>query len=278
MNNKQHLIAIDLDGTLLRDDKTISDTSKQVLAHLIELGHTVIIATGRSNRMSHYYYHELKLTTPLINSNGAVLHHPHNKKWGNFHYPVDNKTALEIVDLSYQLKMKNIVATDNDMVYLDRYDVDIISYLDQAQDKTDDGFIVGNIKDELKIDPTLLMIYPDERESTMDIFTKELDGLHTEIIEHRNWGAPFNIIEIMSKGINKASAIKQVAEELSIPKDRVIAFGDEGNDLAMIDYAGMGVAMGNANPELKSIANYVTDTNENDGVANYLKGYFDLKI
>src|SRR5699024_9071174 len=108
--------------------------------------------------------------------------------------------------------------------------------------------------------------------------TSYLNDLHADIIDHRNWGEPTNIIEVMNNKVNKATAIQQVAKEFGISKERIIAFGDETNDLAMIDYAGVGVAMGNAVDELKTVAKHVTDTNENNGIGQFLADYFQLKI
>ena len=110
----------------------------------------------------------------------------------------------------------------------------------------------------------------------LETLTNTLNDLHADYIDHRNWGAPFHIIEVMNKEMNKGIALKRVADYYQIPKERIIAFGDESNDLEMIDYAGIGVAMGNAIDELKSVANYVTDTNENNGVANFLANYFNM--
>src|SRR5690625_4908938 len=111
MRKQPHLIAIDLDGTLLTDKKTISETSRNTLKSLMDQGHIVVIATGRANRVSISYYNELGLTTPLINSNGAVLHHPLDKGWGNYHTPLKHKTALDIIDMCYDLKTSNILAS-----------------------------------------------------------------------------------------------------------------------------------------------------------------------
>ena len=105
-----------------------------------------------------------------------------------------------------------------------------------------------------------------------------MDDYHAELIEHRKWGAPWNIIEIIKKGINKAVGLQKVAHYFDIPKDRIIAFGDEDNDLEMIDYAGVGVAMGNAIDELKSVAKHVTTTNEQDGIGTFLEAYLKLQI
>ena len=74
-----HLICLDLDGTLLNDNKEISSYTKQVLNELQQRGHQIMIATGRPYRASQMYYHELNLTTPIVNFNGAYVHHPKDK-------------------------------------------------------------------------------------------------------------------------------------------------------------------------------------------------------
>lgn len=83
------------------------------------------------------------------------------------------------------------------------------------------------------------------------IIRDRLRTVHAEVIEHRRWGAPLHIIEIVRRGLNKAVGISHVAKDLGIPRERIIAFGDEDNDLEMIDFAGIGVAMGNGIPSLK---------------------------
>src|SRR5699024_1999493 len=93
----------------------------------------------------------------------------------------------------------------------------------------------------------------------------------------RNWGAPWNIVEIVKKGINKAVGLHKLAHYYHIPQEQIIAFGDGDNDLEMIDYAGVGVAMENGIDELKHIANYVTNTNEASGVAGFLEEYLQLE-
>lgn len=270
--SQKYLIALDLDGTLLTDDKKIATPTKLMIKHLMDLGHIVVLATGRSKRMSILYYNELNLVTPLINSNGAVLHHPRNKKWGIYHTPLERKTALDIVEASYELNSKNVLAAVQDSIYLDRYDQNIVDFYGTV--KIEDGFYIGRLKEKLKENPTLMMLYPDKK--NVETLTNHLNDVHAEVIEHWNWGAPYHIIEVMNKQMNKAEALKKIAEEYHIPKERIIAFGDGANDLEMIDYAGIGVAMGNAIDELKTLAKHVTDTNEKHGVANFLANYFEI--
>lgn len=272
MKNKQHLIALDLDGTLLNDEKKISPHTKNVIQCAIEQGHIVIISTGRPHRASIQYYQELGLDTPMVNFNGALIHHPVDKKWDVLHNPMPKRTALSIVEACYDLHAKNILAEIGDNVYLDKYDEDILNIFAKTSENV--PFTIGNLKSKLNDDPTSLLIYPhpDHIQEMRD----NLDEHHAEIIEHRKWGAPWEIIEIVKKGINKAIGVDKIAYYYGIPKERIIAFGDEDNDLEMIDYAGVGVAMGNAIDELKSIANVVTKDNNQDGIGDFLADY--LKI
>lgn len=272
MNNKKHLIALDLDGTLLTNEKTISTKSKQVLAAAMEQGHIVIISTGRPHRASIQYYHELKLESPMVNFNGALIHHPTDKKWDVLHNPMPRRTALSIVDFCYDMHAKNILAEVQDNVYLDNYDQEILDIFSQTSENV--PFTIGNLKSKLDTDPTSLLIHPHP--DHIEALRKNLDDYHAEVIEHRKWGAPWNIIEIVKKGINKAIGVEKIAYYYNIPKERIIAFGDEDNDLEMIDHAGVGVAMGNAIDELKSVANFVTDTNEKEGIANFLTNYLGI--
>lgn len=271
----KHLIALDLDGTLLRSDQTISPYTKDVLLQLKEDGHVVVIATGRSNRISIKYYKELGLETPLINSNGAHVHHPTNKKWRTRYAPIKHQTAQDIIHMCDEVEPNNILATVYDDVYLERFDQRIYDFF--AGKEGDDSFKIGQLKQLLQADPSILMIYPDEVQvpAIMDYISH---SPHADIVEHRTWGPPLHVVEVMQRGLNKATALKEVADEYDIKRKHIIAFGDEGNDLEMLDYAGIGVAMGNAVDDAKSVAKVVTDCNESDGIGKMLAEHFNLKI
>ncbi|MBC5636681.1 Cof-type HAD-IIB family hydrolase [Ornithinibacillus hominis] len=272
MTKQQHLIALDLDGTLLSDNKVISEKNKKVISKAMADGHIVVIATGRPHRASIQYYHELGLKTPMVNFNGALIHHPEDKKWDVLHNPMPKRTALSIVQACYDLDVYNVLAEVKNQVYLDKYSQDLIDIFYETGDDT--PFIIGNLKSKLNEDPTSLLIHPKEDHITS--LRDHLDEYHAEVIEHRKWGAPWNVIEIVKKGINKAVGLQKIAHYYQIPQSRIIAFGDEDNDLEMIDYAGVGVAMGNAIEPLKSIANHVTVTNEESGIGLFLEEYLSL--
>lgn len=270
---QRYLIAVDLDGTLLTEDKQITPKTKLMIRHLIDQGHIVVIATGRSNRMSILYYDELGLNTPLINSNGALIHHPNDKNWGEYHQPLDMKTAQDILEIGYSLNSRNLLAAVYDDVIVERFDEHIINFYEAGSDSG--KVMIGPVKDKLQEEPTLMLVYPDVE--LLDELTNHLNDVHAETVDHRNWGSPFHIIEIMNKSMNKAVALKKVADYYSIPRERIMAFGDETNDLHMIEYAGIGVVMENGVDELKGIADHITKSNEEDGVAVFLSDYFNIK-
>lgn len=272
MENERHLIALDLDGTLLTDKKEISEQTKQTILKAMKAGHIVVIATGRPHRASINYYHSLELDTPMVNFNGALIHHPSDDKWDVLHNPMPIRTAHKIIEACYDLNVHNILAEVKDNVYLDQYDEDIINIFQSTQN--DPPFTIGSLKNELKEDPTSILIHP--KEENIHEIRAHLDGYHAELIEHRKWGAPLNIIEIVKKGMNKAVGLQKVAYYFNIPEERIIAFGDEDNDLEMIEYAGVGVAMGNAIDELKAVAKHVTGSNEEDGIGVFLEEYLKL--
>ncbi|MFC4403230.1 Cof-type HAD-IIB family hydrolase [Gracilibacillus xinjiangensis] len=273
MGKGKHLIALDLDGTLLTDQKVISPYTKRIVQDAMKEGHIVIIATGRPHRSSIVYYHELGLHTPMVNFNGALIHHPTDKKWDSIHSPLPNRTAKKIIQTCYDFEVENIFAEIEDNIYLDRFDQEILDIFTEPDHA--DLITIGSLKNHLKDDPTSILIHP--KADNMEQLRKYLDDEHASVIEHRKWGVPWNVIEIVRKGINKSVGLNKIAHYFDIPQHNIIAFGDEDNDLEMIDFAGVGVAMGNAINELKEIANYGTNTNEEDGIGIFLADYLNLR-
>ena len=122
---KQHLIVLDLDGTLLTDTQTISPYTKDILTKAKEAGHKVMIATGRPFRASQVYYNELTLTTPIVNFNGAFIHHPRNKSWGEMHSPIAMSVVHDVVDSVNKFQYENLIAEVIDDVYMHKESTDL---------------------------------------------------------------------------------------------------------------------------------------------------------
>ena len=260
----QHLIVLDLDGTLLTDQQKISEKTKQTLFKAKEAGHQVMIATGRPFRASHLYYNELGLSTPIVNFNGALIHHPNDTHWNPVHSPIDISVVHDVVDSIEKYQYENLIAEVMDDVFIHVEDQKMMNIFKMG----DPQVTIGNLKGNLTKNPTSLLIHAEE--NNVPTIRDHLEEIHAELIDHRRWGAPFHIIEIVRKGLNKAVGISLIAKEMGIPRERIIAFGDEDNDLEMIDYAGIGVAMSNGIDQLKNIANEITLSNNEDGIAKIL--------
>src|SRR5699024_4962249 len=267
-----YLICLDLDGTLLNDDKEITSYTISVLTTLQNQGHKLMIATGRPYRASQIYYHELNMNTPVVNFNGAFVHHPKNDQFEIMHEVLDLGLSHEIIQSLQNFGVSNIIAEVRDYVFLNNFD-----------QKLFDGFSMGNPKIEagdlltsLNESPTSLLV--EAEEFMIPRIKQMLTRFYAENIEHRRWGSPFPVIEIVRQGISKARGIDYVKSYLDIDRNHIIEFGDEDNDLEMIKYAKHGIAMENGLDELKHVANHVTYSNNEDGIGRYLNDYFKLNI
>lgn len=265
-----HLIVLDLDGTLLTDEKVISEKTLHTLFKAREQGHEIMIATGRPYRASEVYYHQLKMQTPIVNFNGAFVHHPMDSNWKSIHEPIDLRVVNEVIDALHDYKFYNIIAEVMDDVYLHYHDEKLLDIFSFGKPHV----TTGDIRNYLKTDPTSLLIHAKEED--VPSIRQHLHDVHAEVIDHRRWGAPWHVIEIVRSGLNKAVGLAHVSKYLNIPQQNIIAFGDEDNDLEMIEYAGTGVAMGNAISQLKNIANEVTSSNNEDGIAEFLQERLNL--
>ncbi|WP_054634948.1 Cof-type HAD-IIB family hydrolase [Thalassobacillus sp. C254] len=267
----RHLIVLDLDGTLLTDNKTISKRSLHTLREARKAGHAVAIATGRPFRASQMYYQELALDTPIVNFNGAFVHHPADYSFKGRHSPLDLNVAQTIIDTCQAFNVQNIMAEVVDDVYVHDYDEQFVDLFSMGTSPA----AYGNLKHILDKDPTSLLVYPKEKEDAEHLQSL-LGNKHAKGVHQRSWGAPFHMLEIIKTGNNKAAGLELVTEYCNVSMENVIAFGDEDNDLEMIEEAGIGVAMGNAISDLKNIANEVTLTNEEDGIALFLEDRLSL--
>ena len=230
------LIALDMDGTLLNNQQEISTENRQAIAKAQEQGVHVVLSTGRSLLTCREYAQSLQLSSYLITVNGSEI-------WDESGELVERK----LIDASSIEKMWNLTqehklnfwAVTTDKVWRDEFPEDIASqeWLKFGYDIPDDAL----------------------REEVL----KQIAGISDFEISNSS----LTNLEINALGINKAKGIMTVCERLGITMDEVIAMGDSLNDMAMIEAAGCGIAMGNAQEAVKEAADWVTDTNVNNGVA-----------
>lgn len=263
---KPHLIVLDLDGTLLTDDKRITEKTAQTIQKVKEEGHAVMFATGRPYRATELYYKQLGLSTPVVNFNGAFVHHPLDNSMETIHKTLSLSTVKEVMDTMQKFPWSNMVAEVKDKVYVHYHDELVLDNFKMGKPVV----TTGDIQKYLKDDPTSLLIQANA--SDIETIQAHLQQAHAEVVGNRTWDSPWgHVIEVFPSGLSKAAGLAHVSKWLDIPKERIIAFGDENNDLEMIDYAGVGIAMSNGIDELKAIADDVTTfSNNEDGIADML--------
>jgi Cof subfamily protein (haloacid dehalogenase superfamily) len=273
------LIALDLDGTLLKKDHTIGEATKSALQQAMSLGHIVTIATGRPPRAAVAAYQALQLTTPLIALNGAYI------KFSN--QPGDISVTTLSQDVIEAISQEAIAMGSRGMLG-EIGDHCVIRHSDRPMwmDEEHEHFFYQAVVAETPENPaiylTLSEAWPNNAYSLLIQLPKRQHPqfyrwIHThwpDQIYTRSWRDPFDVVEIIPIGVSKATGLRKIQQHYGISPLRIMAFGDEMNDLEMFNYASISVAMGNANPALLPHATYITDDCENEGIAAYLNTHF----
>lgn len=266
----QKLITLDLDGTTLNSNSQLSSRTIKTINKASEAGHIVSIVTGRPYRMARDIYDQLGLNTPMANFNGALMHVPHQKWDGEYSRTINKAVVYDLLKHKADYGVQ-LLAVESKNAYL----------ADHAAPASFD-FFPHEISNEqiltektLRTNPTSITILVEPQSA--QLVKNKLLHYYGEYISVGVWGGPQSVLEIVSKGIQKAKAVAYLAEYYSIDRKDIIAFGDEHNDAEMLEYVGRGVAMKNATSAIKSIANDITEfDNANDGVAKYLNAYLKL--
>ena len=262
------LIAIDMDGTLLREDKTVSERTKNAIKAAKEKGVQVVIATGRPIDGVTRYLEELD----MYDENDCVLTYNGGLVLKTKSREVISKIALTGADLHYLHNISKELGV-NIHAFSDVHGLITPKNSKYTEVEANINGIEININDysDIEDDHSIIKVMMiDEPE----ILQKAVDRLPQEVYDKYTVvrSTPY-FLEFLNKSVNKGTGLELLAKHLGIKQEEVMAFGDAGNDLDMIVYAGMGGAMENGLEEVKKAANYITDSNENDGVAKAIEKF-----
>ena len=254
-----HLLAVDLDGTLLTSSKSISSRTADVLRKVMARGVKVIIASARPPRSVKPYYDQLALDTWQINYNGALVQHPSTRRI-LIHRPMVSQLVEDVVDFARQCYPECIISLEVlDKWYTDRYEPS----LQTETSKLFEPDAVGPL-DQFLAEPVTKMVILGEEPLLRRLEDQLAEEFATEITLTRSDQV---CVQVMRAGLSKAIALAEVARDYGISRQRVMAIGDAPNDVGMLTYAAVGVAMANAHTSAKVAADRLTLSNDLDGVA-----------
>ena len=268
-------VAIDVDGTLLDSNKTLSPYTKETIQRCITSGVTVCICTGRPVQTIKRFTELLGgkdfpaiREMPFILYNGAMV--AAGKEHDIiFEQPLSEEAGKNLLDLGQKLG-STLIAWSKNKLYVNELNARIENYC-----------TITPIEPLLITDPDALakqgitkMIWYDDAERMPAL----IDALNAEPVRQEINYFTSNplFLELVDKHCSKGLAIEQLIRHLGIPREETIAIGDGYNDIPMLEFAGLGIAMGNACETVKAAADAVTDTNDNDGVAKALIQYCNL--
>ncbi len=266
---KYKLVAIDMDGTLLNRTNQVSERTKKSIELAKEKGVHIILSTGRILKSALYYSETLGLKNPIIASNGAIIVDEASKII--FNKPIESNLVENIVNMA---RKNNIYYHFYDEVnfYSHVIDEEVLRFYNEGNSGMKiDIRLFDDIKEitQSKDINVYKFLFIDDNKDKLHKFRMELDELEN-ITTSSSWA---NNIEAMSKNVSKGEALKELCHRLNVKSSEVIAIGDSENDLSMLKFAGLGVSMGNGDEKIKLKADYITDTNDKDGVAKVIENF-----
>lgn len=255
---RYRLIAADLDGTLRAEGQSFTPRVREAIRHAQARGVRVVIATGRMFRTAQPFALDLGVQGPIICDHGGTIRDPSTgETLMQLRMPLDfarqvieyapaDLTLIACLDEEFYVSH----LTEHARAFVGRYTAD---HLHQ----------VGNLAHFLERGPQKL-VFVNEPEVTSALLvdlTARFGGVLQVVQSFPRY------VELTHREVSKGRAVEWLAKHWGIPQKEVIAIGDQGNDCSMIEWAGLGVAMGNAVESVKAIANHIAPSAEEDGVA-----------
>lgn len=256
------LIISDIDGTILDKKGELPKQITECIKDLRKKGVEFTLASGRMLGGIPYFINEFEMSVPVILANGALV------------YDIKNKTYVcaELISSYVAGKVAETIKSHNAFFYFYSFSgvfcetiSGTLSYYENMNKRGLSNMQINKISDiteATQINDVIKFVVHSEDDKLIKNIRKSITEFEDTIsITSSN----SKNIEITTKGTSKGNAIKTVASYTGVKSQDIMCIGDELNDLEMLRHAGFAVAMGNANEELKKIADYVTDTNENLG-------------
>ncbi len=258
------VLALDLDGTFMRRDRSVSEANREAVRRCLKLGWHVFIITGRPHSFAKQVQAQVSDQLGIVSFVGAHIDIA-DAKWQEG-YPLEPAKMIPLLEelaaypeLELYIKSYDTVYTYNDRSEAGTYEPEIMR-----------TYVLRDFSELVGVDILKIVVY----ESASDhLRTLCESSPHLQNFTLTNGGFPG--LEIIRADRNKGVALQNILDFYGLPKSAAIAFGDAHNDLALLKQAGLGVAMGNACPELQAEADLVCPTVDADGVAQVINSILE---
>lgn len=267
------LVVSDIDGTLVSNDNVLSDLTIDIVRKLKQKNIYFSLASQRVHSSIVPIAEKLDITIPYISLNGALIQNTDESLILNKSV-IDKKYVSKAIKLAEKLYVKIALCYNDRIVY------------------TEDNSVIKDFMTRLGTTYTLVDSYENYLENVLEIIMSGNDRKNMKYIYHK-MQPPFGMflkvkfnrsqsfesvysVEILRKGVNKNTGLKILTKHFNLSKNEVLVFGDWYNDRDLFQFGGTNIALANAVDELKEISDFITDkTNDEDGVAHFLKMFYD---
>lgn len=279
MDNKYKIVFIDIDGTLVNDEKVIPKENIETIKRLKNEGIEVVLASGRPYHSIEKYSNIVGATPYIIGSNGGVVVNFEDNKI-LYNANIDKSLALEVLKFIKQnnlftaITMSGNLVLEKEMYSLTKENRDELIEVDSLEEylkNTNESIIKFSIMSDNKEDLQIA------REKLINKFNITITNVDTFVIpnKYRKAGKNPYVMDVMKEYVNKGEAIKKLCKYLNLNTQEAIIFGDGLNDIEMFELDAYKVAMGNAANRIKEMADNITKTNNEAGVSYKLNEIFN---
>lgn len=265
------VLALDIDGTLTTSEKVISPRTREAVIELQKKGIRVVIASGRSEYGFRHIADELEFArfdSYIMSFNGGKV-----IQYATGEVIYDNPLPYDYIPIIYEEAVKNdlgIIGYEKDCLIsgngIDKYQ-EYDAWACKLRLKSVDNFPTYF---KSTFNKCLLTGEPEKLREALPKVQKRFEGKLNVFLSEEFF------IEVLPFGVHKAVALENMLKVLGSDRSRLVCCGDGLNDLTMIEYAGVGVAMANSNPKVLEIADYITASNDDDGIVQVIEEYFNV--
>ncbi|WPF66031.1 MULTISPECIES: HAD family hydrolase [unclassified Corynebacterium] len=273
------LIVSDIDGTLITSAERVPERLRAVLRRAVDKQCAVALATGRPHRWIFPVLEQLPVRPVCATANGAVLYDPATDTILRAHELAPG-TMRDVVARAREALLRAGVEYPQVSVAVERCGA-------SAFDPEEELFVVSpqyvhtweaqgfSVREEAEVlaEPAVKLLLRNEYMTSAQMYEAIAPALDPRAA-HLTYSMPEGMLEVAAPGVTKGLAVADLARRYGVDRERVVCFGDMPNDIEMLRWAGIGVAMGNAASVVKEAADLVTGTNDECGVAQVLEGWF----